>query len=152
MDLADDELLSFAYGSNMASRYLRQECPSATAVMRAALPNYRIEFRRFSTNMKGGISTIMEAPGDLVHGILYRIRRADFDALDALENLGEGLYRRETFLVLGEDGGWHKGDLYRVARPAGPFKVASAYLALMLEGAREHGLPDAYIESLEALA
>lgn len=149
--LSDQELLSFAYGSNLASRYLRQECPSATPVMRAALPNYAIEFRRYSTNMKGGISTIMETPGALVEGVLYRIQRAEFDALDALENVGEGLYRRETFIVLGEDGAWHRADLYRVSRPAGPFTVAPDYLALMLEGAREHSLPSAYIEALEAL-
>jgi gamma-glutamylcyclotransferase (GGCT)/AIG2-like uncharacterized protein YtfP len=151
IELSDQELLSFAYGSNMASRYLRGECPSATAVIRAELPNYRIEFRRYSTAMKGGVSTIMEAPGDLVHGVLYRIRRAEVEALDNLENLGEGLYRREAFRVLGADGDWHAADLYRVSRPAGPFAVAPAYLAWMLEGAREHGLPDAYISRLAAL-
>ena len=149
---SDTELLNFAYGSNLASRYVRQECPSAVTVMRAVLPNYRIEFRRYSTNLKGGISTIMEAPGDLVHGIVYRIERAEMDALDELENVGEGLYRREEFLVLGDDDAWHKADLYRVARPAGPFAVAPEYLAYMLEGAREHDLPSDYVTRLEALA
>jgi hypothetical protein len=94
----------------------------------------------------------MEAPGDLVEGVLFRVRRAELAALDDLENLGEGLYRRQTFLVLGADGAWHPADLYRVARPAGPFAVAPAYLAWMLEGAREHGLPGDYITRLEALA
>jgi gamma-glutamylcyclotransferase (GGCT)/AIG2-like uncharacterized protein YtfP len=149
---SDLDMLTFAYGSNMASRYLRGECPSAVPVMRAALPNYRIEFRRYSTNMKGGVSTIMEAPGDLVEGVLFRVRRAELAALDDLENLGEGLYRRQTFLVLGADGTWYPADLYRAARPAGPFAVAPAYLAWMLEGAREHGLPGDYITRLEALA
>jgi gamma-glutamylcyclotransferase (GGCT)/AIG2-like uncharacterized protein YtfP len=148
---SDQELLSFAYGSNLSSRYMRDQCPTATAVMRAELPNYRIEFRRYSTGMKGGVSTIMEAPGDLVKGVLYRVRRAELAALDDLENLGEGLYRRQTFLVLGADGAWHKADLYRVTRPAGPFAVAPAYLALMLEGAREHGLGDDYVSRLAAL-
>jgi gamma-glutamylcyclotransferase (GGCT)/AIG2-like uncharacterized protein YtfP len=131
---------------------MREQCPSATAVMLAELPNYRIEFRRYSTGMKGGVSTIMEAPGDLVKGVLYRVRRDEIAALDDLENLGQGLYRRQTFRVLGADGAWYPADLHRVVRPAGPFAVAPAYLALMLEGAREHGLGDDYVTRLEALA
>lgn len=60
----------YAYGSNMSSDYIREFCPSARFVRRAQLPNYRIEFRRYSTDLKGGISTIMAAPGDLVHDIM----------------------------------------------------------------------------------
>lgn len=84
LDLAPDELLNFAYGSNLAIRYVHDECPSARTVMHAALPNYSIAFRRYSTNMKGGISTIIETPGGLVHGALYAIKRAEIEAMDEL--------------------------------------------------------------------
>ncbi|MEE8291222.1 MAG: NAD(P)-dependent oxidoreductase, partial [Candidatus Tectomicrobia bacterium] len=38
--------------------------------------------------------------------------------------------KRETFLVLGEDGAWHQADLYRVTTPTGPYSPAPNYLDL----------------------
>ncbi|MBT5434678.1 MAG: gamma-glutamylcyclotransferase [Rhodospirillaceae bacterium] len=149
--VADDEILNFAYGSNLTLSYVHEQCPSTRTVMHAQLPNYSIQFRRYSTNMKGGISTIIETPGGLVRGAIYAIRRQELDAMDVLENVGEGLYLRQTFRVLGEDGAWHLADLYRVAQPAGPFPPAQDYLALMVRGAQEHALPDDYIVGLRAL-
>jgi hypothetical protein len=50
------------YGFNMSTRYLRDYCPGAQFVMKAGLPNFHVEFRRYSEDLRGGISTIMEAP------------------------------------------------------------------------------------------
>ena len=66
--MADDRLFYFAYGSNMCTRYLHEYCPAVVPVMPAAPANFHIEFRRFSTNLGGGISTIQPAPGEIVHG------------------------------------------------------------------------------------
>ena len=148
---APERLLNFAYGSNTATRYLRTYCPGAEPVMRAVLPNFWIEFRRFSTDLQGGISTIMETPGDLVRGMLFSIPRDEVEALDVLEDVPLGLYLRQGFRVLGEDGAWHRAQLYRVARPEGPFAPSHRYLDYMLEGAREHGQPQDYIDRLESL-
>ncbi len=142
-------LLTFSYGSNTSSRYLRSYCPGAEPVMRAVLPNFWIEFRRYSTDLQGGISTIMETPGDRVRGMLFSIPRTEIEALDVLEDVPLGLYLRQGFLVLGEDGAWHCAQLYRVAKPEGPFAASARYLDYMLEGAREHGQPDDYIARLE---
>lgn len=138
----------YAYGSNLCSRYIRRYCPSAAFVMRADLPNFRVEFRHYSKNRDGGISSIIEAPGELVQGVIYEIPRAEIDELDILESVPQGLYRRDTFLVLGQDGGWHKADLYRVSNPAGPYKASKAYVEDMIEGAREHGLTSDYVDML----
>ena len=140
-----------AYGSNMSTAYLRDYCPSAKFIMRVYIPNYRLEFRRFSTDLQGGISSIIEAPGELIHGILYDIDQAEIEALDILENVPEGIYTRETFLVMGEDGQWHHGDLYRVAHPSGPYKPAKRYVDWMIAGASEHNLAADYIARLVAL-
>lgn len=140
-----------AYGSNMSTAYLRDYCPSAKFIMRIYIPNYRLEFRRFSTDLQGGISSIIEAPGELIHGILYDIDQAEIEALDILENVPEGIYTRETFLVMGEDGQWHRGDLYRVAHPSGPYKPAKRYVDWMIAGAKEHNLDTDYLAKLIAL-
>jgi gamma-glutamylcyclotransferase (GGCT)/AIG2-like uncharacterized protein YtfP len=101
----------YAYGSNLATRYLRRYCPSASFVMRAELPNFQVEFRHYSENRQGGISSIIEAPGQMVQGVIFDIPEAELLELDILESVPEGLYRRETFLVLGEDGQWHGAEL-----------------------------------------
>lgn len=144
------ELLYFAYGSNLATRYLHDYCPSAKPVQRARLVNFHIEFRRYSTDLQGGISTIIEAPGETVWGILFSIPVPEIEALDVLEDIPLGLYQRDGFLVLAEDGSWQTAQLYRVVKPEGPFTPAKSYLDFMLEGAREHGLPGDYIDGIEA--
>ncbi len=144
----DETLLTFTYGSNMSSAYLRGYCPDAEPVMRAMLPNMQVQFRRYSDDLKGGISSIMPAPGDRVHGVLYRIPRANLEALDILEDVDKGLYLRETYIVLGADQAWHLSDLYRVANPTGPFKPSAQYLDFMRNGAEEHGLPAGYLPAL----
>jgi len=149
--MTDDRLLYFAYGSNMCTRYLRDYCPSAAPVMPAALANFHIEFRRFSTNLGGGISTIQPAPGAIVHGVLFTIPRAEIEALDILENVPDGLYTRDTFVMLDTAGAWRRAELYRIVTPEGPFAPAEQYIDWMLEGAREHGLPDDYIARIAGL-
>ena len=146
--MTDDRLLYFAYGSNMCTRYLRDCCPSAEPVMPAVLANFHIEFRRFSTNLGGGISTIQPAPGEIVHGVLFTIPRAEIEALDVLENVPDGLYARDTFMMLDATGAWRRAELYRIVTPEGPFAPADQYIDWMLEGAREHGLPDDYIAGI----
>ena len=146
-----DTLPCFSYGSNMSTAYLRETCPGAEPMGRAELANHRIEFRRFSNELHGGLSTIMPAPGEMVPGVLFHVPRAEIEALDLLEDVDKGLYRREAHLVLGQDGGWCRAELYRVARPRGPFAPSPRYVGWMIEGAREHGLDAAYIEGLERL-
>jgi gamma-glutamylcyclotransferase len=141
----------FGYGSNLSQGFLREYCPSAEFVMRAQLPNYEVQFRFYSQRRQGGISTIIEAPGELVHGVVYEVPEKEMEDLDVLESVPQGLYRRETFLVLGEDGGWHRADLYRVADPTGPYEPARSYVELMLEGAEAHGLPPDYVEKIRCL-
>ena len=139
----------FAYGSNLSTAYLREYCPSACFQQRAQLPNFQVEFRRYSTDLRGGISTIMAAPGAMVHGVIFDISEAEILALDILEDVPLGLYRRETFWVWAEDG-WQRADLYRVAQPAGPYTPSARYLDYMIDGAREHGLDDAYVAQLQS--
>ena len=143
-------MLYYAYGSNLSISYMREYCPSTRFVMKADLPNYQVEFRHYSEDMKGGISSIIETPGELVRGVIYEVPDSEIEAMDVLESIAEGLYRRETFLVLG-DGGWHHADLYRVVVPDGPFIPSTQYVEYMISGATEHHLDPTYIRSLEDL-
>jgi len=51
--------------------------------------------------------------------------------------------------VLGEDGEFHKADLYRVIDPKGPFPPSRSYVETMIAGARDLGLDSEYIRKFE---
>ena len=136
----EDLVLHFGYGSNLSEAYMKKYTPGLKYVMNAQLPNFEIQFRKYSTDMKGGISSIIPKPGGMIYGVLYTIPKKEIEALDILEDVPLGIYRRDTFNVLGDDGKWHEADLYRVVTPKGPYKPAKKYLDLMIAGAKEHNL------------
>lgn len=144
-------MLNFAYGSNLSSKWLRKKCPSASFVMRAYLHNFRVDFPFYSDKRKGGISSILPAPSELVRGVIYEIPEEEIEILDRAEGVPQGLYKRETFLVVGEDNDLHRAELYRVVEPGGPFTPARSYIEDMIEGAKEHSLDPDYIKTLEKL-
>jgi gamma-glutamylcyclotransferase (GGCT)/AIG2-like uncharacterized protein YtfP len=141
----------YGYGSNLNQDFLKQDCPSARYVMKAYLPSFEVQFRYWSKKRNGGISTIIHSPGELVHGVIYDVSVKDIEELDILESVPQGLYKRETFKVLGEDGRWYDADLYSVSEPKGPFTPSKSYVELMLEGAKEQGLASEYIKKIEGI-
>jgi hypothetical protein len=103
-----------------------------------------------SRNYGGGVTGVEPAPGRLARGVLYEISREEMGRLDAVEAVPEGLYYRQTVLVVDESGGILEAETYRTTRPRGPFKPTRRYLDLMVKGAREHGLDAEYIMELES--
>ncbi|MFC2046451.1 gamma-glutamylcyclotransferase family protein [Chloroflexota bacterium] len=141
----------YAYGSLLSMGFLKEYCPSVAFVMKADLPNYVVQFRQYSERRQGDTSCIIEAPGHMVRGVLYTIAKEEIHDLDVLEGVPpENRYKRETFLVLGEDGEWYEADLYRLVKPTGPHTPAKSYLDDMIEGAQAHGLDPEYTERLIA--
>jgi hypothetical protein len=80
----------------MSTAYIREYCSSARFVMRAVLPDFHIEFRRYSIDLQGGISSIIEAPGEILHGVLFEIEEREILELDVLEDVPQGIYRRDN--------------------------------------------------------
>ncbi|MGI9205773.1 MAG: gamma-glutamylcyclotransferase family protein [Woeseiaceae bacterium] len=147
----EEQVLHFGYGSNMSEAYMKQYTPGLQYVMNAELPNFEIQFRKYSENMGGGISSIIEKPGSMIYGVLYWIPKKEIEELDILEDVPLGIYKRETFQVLGEDGVWYAADLYRVTEPKGPFAPAKKYLDLMIAGATEHGINAEWLAKLKEM-
>lgn len=145
----NEKILYLGYGSNMSEEYMKEYAPSLEYVMNAQLPNYEIQFTKYSTNMKGGISSIIEKPGGMVYAVLYWISKKEMEALDILEDVPLGIYKRETFQVLGDDGKWYAADLYRVANPKGPYTPSKQYLDIIIAGATEHSINKDWIARLK---
>ena len=142
-------MFHFGYGSNLSIQFVKEKLiANAKFVMKGYLPNFEIQFPFWSEEVQGGYSGIMEAPGELVQGALYEVTEEELIALDDLD-VYKGLYRRQTYLVLGEDGKFHEADLYRVIDPQGPFPPSRDYVEIMLTGARNLGLDPDYIAKIE---
>jgi|TARA_B100001094_G_scaffold327449_1_gene385677 gamma-glutamylcyclotransferase (GGCT)/AIG2-like uncharacterized protein YtfP len=147
----DNVIYYFGYGSNLDEDYMRQWTPSLKFVSLARLPNFEIQFRKYSTDLEGGISSIIEKPGGMVQGVIYTIEKSEMEELDVLEDVPLGIYKRETFKVITEDGIWYNADLYRVVTPKGPFIPSIKYLGYMIKGAKAQGINQPWIDYLEAL-
>jgi gamma-glutamylcyclotransferase len=138
----------FAYGSNLASAEIEAACPGHRFVGPARLAGRRLEFRRRSRRWGGGAADIAAASGESVWGALYELPDGALDALDARE--GAGFAYRRIEVEVDHDGRRLPAVAYEVADKE-PEELAptGAYAELLIWGARERGLPEAYVSALE---
>jgi len=140
------QALYFAYGSNMASRRLRERVPGARAAGRARLDGWRLVADKPGRDGSAKLN-LARAPDARVWGVLWELDEAGLATLDRFE----GGYERVAVTV-------HAGRRALLAttyasqrREAAP-GLAPGYKAFVVEGAREHGLPARWLAALEALA
>ena len=140
----------FGYGSNLSASLVKEKfLPSANFIMKGYLPNYEVQWRLWSDAYKGGISSICEAPGEIVQGAIYECPETELKKLDYLPGYYVPDYKRETFVVLGEDGQWYSAELYRLRELKGPYPPSRSYVTGMLEGAKQIGVSPDYLEKIE---
>ncbi|MGV0878250.1 gamma-glutamylcyclotransferase family protein [Martelella sp. FLE1502] len=145
-------LAYFAYGSNMLTERLTRRCPSARPVGPAVLENHALAFSKIG-NEGSGKATIVERAGEAVFGVVFTLDVAERDLLDAFEGKGKGYDRIDDCAVrLLKDEATVSACTYK-APPA--FRDPTLlpfdwYHALVVAGARQHGLPADYVDQLAA--
>jgi gamma-glutamylcyclotransferase (GGCT)/AIG2-like uncharacterized protein YtfP len=132
--------LHFAYGSNMSRRLMNARCAGAPALGTATLAGWR-----FVINPEG-FGSIAPRQGGRVHGVLWRLSARDLAAINAYESVGSGLYLRRRLTI--RHRGRHVTALVYIARQHGEGTPRPGYIHLVVEAAREWGLPERYIRSL----
>jgi len=144
----------FAYGSNMSSAQMAERCPGAVSLGAACLEGFTLAFDRWSDRRGGYVADVVPARHELVWGVLWKVTSQHLESLDHHEGVAAGAYRRESVRVAMSAQSPRKWDAvtYRVCQPVTPGAPPAAYLAVMLEGAREHALPAAYVAGLAASA
>jgi len=140
----------FAFGSNMCSGRLREysvapERPGVAAV----LSKYRLRFNKRSLDGSGKANVENDSASE-VWGVLYSIPEDQLAALDQGEGSG---YSRERVVVLGRDGTSSKAWVYVATEPDADPELRPYwwYKRFLVERAKEHELPPAYVERLEAI-
>ncbi|MCH6583497.1 MAG: gamma-glutamylcyclotransferase [Proteobacteria bacterium] len=144
-----DPVWYFAFGSNMNERLFKERrhmTPIETRIAR--LEGYRLCFTVVG-GRRPGISApanIVEAPGDIVYGVLYLLPLRKFARLDASEG------RQYAYLwinVADLVGSVISAVTYKVAYPAPEGRPSLPYLNLIREAARQRDLPADYMAFLD---
>jgi gamma-glutamylcyclotransferase (GGCT)/AIG2-like uncharacterized protein YtfP len=133
-------MLHFAYGSNMDRQGMQRRCPDAVAIGPARLDHWRYFV------MREGYASIAPAPGEVVHGVLWRLSPRDVAAVNAYESIDSGLYQRRM-LTVRHDGRNQRALVY-VARERRQGRPKPGYHELVVAAARAWELPADYIADL----
>lgn len=149
-DRAMGSFLYFAYGSNMLTERLRARCPSAQPVGTALAANHALDFVKESVD-RSGKATLVRRDGVNRYGVLFEIDDRDLPALDAAE--GSGYSRIDAFAVLPTGSGSQaEAATYMGKRTTPGLRPYDWYLALVIAGAIQHGVPTEQIRQLRSVA
>ena len=147
------DICYFAYGSNLSIDRKEQRTDAIRDARVACLRGYRLAFNK--PGARGEVyANIVPSPEDMVWGVVYLCNPAAMASLDAYEGVSGGHYRREPVEVHVRDGTIMMADVYIASgklliengRPS------DSYLHRILQGARQHGLPEQHIRLIEQLA
>lgn len=141
--------LYFAYGSNMLSRRLRasQRTPSAVALGTGFVANRRLTFDKVSSDGSGKCDVEDSGnPDDRVYGVLYEINESEKPNLDREEGIGKGYKEVRVNVVTAS--GTREAVTYVATAKESALRPYHWYKALVIAGALEHSLPEAYVEWL----
>lgn len=148
--MTSDVLSYFAYGSNMFSPRLRERCLSASPLGRVAVAGFELRWHKRSTDGSGKCDIYpVTSQSALIHGVLYQIDASELGALDKAEGRGKGYERIEVSVVV--DGSQRSVITYQATEIDDSLRPYSWYHALVVAGAREHGLLADYVAQLEAV-
>lgn len=137
----------FAYGSNMNLKQMSERCPGGYIFLkRAFLKGYRFVYDGFSNLRKGAVANIIETgdENDIVWGGLFEIDSKCLSNLDHYEGYPR-VYNRKDITVQDDEGNQYKAIVYfRTGKDES--KPSESYKKIVINGARDCGLPDEYIE------
>ncbi len=147
MAVAEDgelvERVYLAYGSNMSSRRLGERVGPVHVLGSARIDDFRIAFNKPGRDGTGKANLVHE-PGARAWGVAWSVTSQALEILDRYE----GGYERVVRSIRVEGAGLVEAAVYLWTRRTPEITPTSGYLGHLIEGAREHALPDAWQEHL----
>jgi len=127
---------------------MRERSNKARFLCRAFLENYDFVYDGYSAFRRGPVANIVPKKGNIVWGALWVINKDDLERLDNKEGY-PCVYRREKVIVKDDNNEKYEAWVYlRDQKDLG--SPSDDYRRLVVQGARDCGLPDDYIkEKLE---
>ena len=136
----------FAFGGSLHSARLQGRAPSARALGAARLAGFRLCLDKLASDGSGKLNLARDAAAS-VWGVVFRIEGAELAALDGFE---PG-YAPISVSVRLRDVVPLEARTYLSEQRVSGLRAQPTYKALILTGAREHGLPAEWIELLDRL-
>jgi gamma-glutamylcyclotransferase (GGCT)/AIG2-like uncharacterized protein YtfP len=139
----------FCYGANMNQEQIKERVGDVDLIGNGILQGFDIDFPRKGTYRDGAVASIVAKPGTSVHGIIYALSANQMKRMDEIEDIAA--YERQPVTVL--DGSGQSWDcVAHVAFPENsPPAPDKAYVELIVQAAKEMGLPAAYLDRLNEI-
>jgi AIG2-like family len=151
-------MIYFAYGIDLNPAQMLHRSPGHRSLGVARLVDWWFSFPRYSPSDRSATMSIGESQGGVVWGALYDVPEEDLPILNHLYGFDpEGPpdfndHVARIVRVQRASGGEPIEASIYVALPDGREGLPSDnYMALILDGARYHGLPRAYLGALQAV-
>lgn len=141
----------FGYGSNMHRGTFvgrRRMRPRDSRVAR--LSDWRLAFDLAVGRGERAVANLAPAPGAHTWGVCWRITVPQAAHLDRTEGVNHGAYRRIAIRAETDEGDSFDAFTYHSLRGRAGRKPSARYMGLLVSGATEHGLPDAWIAHLRS--
>jgi len=151
-------MIYFAYGSNLNPGQMFERCPAHRTIGVARLPGHRLGFPRYSRMRACATAGIESHATESVWGALYRLSEDDIPTLHHFEGydpFGPADANRHVLeeVAVMRPGASPQSAMSYVAVPDGTKQLPSRhYMEIIVDGARYHGLPKAWLRFLETVA
>ncbi|XP_065165290.1 gamma-glutamylcyclotransferase-like [Atheta coriaria] len=152
----------FAYGSNLLTKRLHVQNPSAVKRGCGKLKDFQLDFNYYSKRWKGAAATIVPKEGAYVWGAIYEIDNEHIPSLDNQEGVHDNVYFPLEVDVETPEGAFTKCRVYQqcnnppvcdnLANLPDDRKPSAVYLNLIRRGAVESNLPEDYVKFLHNIA
>lgn len=138
--------LYFAYGSNMDRSQMLERCPGSIYRGLARLDDYQLVFNRKGTYHTGAVASVIRAPGEVVHGVVWEVIVEEVLGLDRIEN--PDAYSRLAVSIEHESGRTIEAFCYVAHPEPSPPPPDPEYVRRLLLAAEAAELPSEYIARL----
>jgi hypothetical protein len=144
----------FAYGSNMQrATFCGRRGISCSRALAARAPGWRVVFDKPPLVPIGeAFANLVADPEAVAYGVAYEISLAALESIDLSEGVLIGNYVRMTTRVV-PLAGEESFDAFTLMSDRRDVALlpSTRYMALLIEGALEHGLPQAYVDYLRSV-
>lgn len=142
----------FAYGSNMSTPRILARVPLVRVHGRATLNRHQLRFHKRGRDGSGKCDAFETGSlHDLVCGALFELPLGAKSELDRHEGLGNG-YERKEVEILTQSGQMVTALTYYATHIEPGLAPYHWYKHHVLAGAREHGLPEAYMRAIAGVS
>jgi gamma-glutamylcyclotransferase len=145
----------FAYGSNMqTATFCGRRGIEYTCAVAVRAPGWRLVLDKPPLLPIGEsfANIVADAAGEVL-GVAYEVSEAALGSIDLSEGVLIGNYERRVVPVVPLRGDGEPRDAFTLTseRRDAALCPSTRYMALLIEGAIEHGLPAEYVDSLRAI-